>query len=123
MKCTARIVNLSLALVAAAVLAAPAAMAGDIVKCVDSAGHVTLTDQPCDSGALVVRMAPEAERSDAPRAQPQRHVLPVADLRHTAWKRPAATRPATLAGDIATLKEARRALLMLDAKPVLAGLN
>jgi hypothetical protein len=125
MKRTATLLSLM-----AAILAAPVAIAGsDIVKCVDSAGHVTLTDQPCDGGAVVVRMEADAERVERveragePRVQPRRYVLPAADLRHTAWKRPAAARPATLAGDIATLKEARRALLMLDAKPVLAGLN
>lgn len=109
--------------VIATLLAAPAAMAGgDIVKCVDSGGHVTLTDQPCDSGSATVRL----ERQDGPQAEPvtaQRYVLPAVDLRHGAWKRPAVTRPAALAGDVATLKAARQALLMLDAKPVLAGLN
>ena len=44
-----------LSIIAAAVLAAPA-LAGEIVKCVDSDGHVTLTDQPCASGSATVRM-------------------------------------------------------------------
>jgi hypothetical protein len=105
-----------LSMVAAVVLAAPAAMAGnDIVKCVDASGHVTLTDQPCAAGAATVRL-----EQDSP---PQRHVLPAAELRHEAWKRPAAGRPAQLSRDVATLKAARRTLLLQDAKPRLAGLN
>ena len=46
-----------MSMIAAMVLAAPAAMAGnDIVKCVDGGGHVTLTDQPCGAGASTVRL-------------------------------------------------------------------
>jgi hypothetical protein len=119
MKLTARL----LSMIAAAVLAAPAAMAGsDIVKCVDAAGHVTLTDQPCDGGAVTVRLEPGAAQN-AEQATPRRYVLPAVDLRHAAWKRPAVARPAPLSRDVATLKAARQTLLMLDAKPVLAGLN
>jgi hypothetical protein len=101
--------------IAAAVLAAPAAMAGgsDIVKCVDSSGHVTLTDQPCAAGATTVRLD-----QDTP---PQRHVLPAEDLRHETWKRPAVARPAPLSRDVATLKAARRTLMLQDARPRLAG--
>jgi hypothetical protein len=103
--------------IAAAVLAAPAVMAGgnDIVKCVDSSGHVTLTDQPCEAGAATVRLDQDSA--------PQRHVLPAADLRHETWKRPAVARPAPLSRDVATLKAARRMLMLQDAKPRLAGLN
>ncbi|QNB00532.1 DUF4124 domain-containing protein [Massilia sp. Se16.2.3] len=47
--------QLSLAL--AALAAAPAALAGsDILKCVDRAGHVTLTDQPCESNARASKL-------------------------------------------------------------------
>jgi hypothetical protein len=102
--------------IAGAVLAAPAAMAAggnDIVKCVDSSGHVTLTDQPCEAGATTVRLDQDSA--------PQRHVLPAADLRHEAWKRPAAARPAPLSRDVATLKAARRMLMLQDARPRLAG--
>lgn len=119
MKRSARLMSM----IAAAVLAAPAAMAGsDIVKCVDSSGHVTLTDQPCDGGAVTVRLEQGASQN-ADQATPRRYVLPAVDLRHDAWKRPAVERPAALSRDVATLKAARRTLLMLDAKPVLAGLN
>lgn len=51
--------QLSLILIAAA--AAPGALAGpDILKCVDSAGHVTLTDQPCPKGSRVTLVIPDA---------------------------------------------------------------
>ena len=129
---------------AAAILAAPAAMAGsDIVKCVDGGGHVTLTDQPCPSGSSGVRLStgvgadgsaaqggsgtagstgssdPEPVTASAT-PTPQRHVLPAADLRHASWKQPAA-RPAPLAADVATLKAARRMLLQETQRPKLAA--
>jgi hypothetical protein len=103
-----------LSIIAAAVLAAPA-LAGEIVKCVDSNGHVTLTDQPCASGSASVPVS-----RDTP---PQRHVLPAAELPRVVWKKPNLTAPAKLARDIATLKEARRMLMLQDARPRLAGLN
>jgi hypothetical protein len=119
MKRTARLLSMIAGIAIAAPAAAPFAVAGEIVKCVDSSGHVTLTDQPCDSGALSVRL----EQGMEPGAMPQRHVLPAADLRHEAWKRPAVARPAPLSRDVATLKAARRSLLLQDARPALAGLN
>ena len=51
------------------------------------------------------------------------HVLPAADLPRVAWKKPNLTAPVKLARDIATLKEARRMLMLQDARPRLAGLN
>ena len=53
----------------AALAAAPAALAGsEILKCVDRAGNVTLTDQPCESGARATRMVSTA--ASAPAAAP-----------------------------------------------------
>lgn len=139
----------SVSLLLAALLAAPAAMAGgEIVKCVDTAGHVTFTDQPCAAGSASTRLAqdgsaayggsgasgatgssgpdlapPVAASASAPAPTVQRYVLPQADLRHADWKRPAA-RPATLALDVATLKEARRMQLSQDApRQHLAGIQ
>jgi len=106
-----------LSIIAAAVLAAPA-LAGEIVKCVDSDGHVTLTDQPCASGSASV---PLARDTGAPVRE--RHVLPAADLPRVAWKKPNLAAPVKLARDVATLKEARRMLMLQDARPRLAGLN
>lgn len=126
------------------------AQAGDIVKCVDGGGHATFTDQPCPAGstgrvlsvdsagsgaqggsgltASTGSSAPESAVATVaamtPAAPPQRHVLPAADLRHDAWKRPAGARPATLARDVATLKAARRMLLQQEgARASLAGIQ
>lgn len=105
-----------LSMIAAAVLAGPA-LAGEIVKCVDSNGHVTLTDQPCASGSVSTPVSRDAG------PLPQRHVLPAGELPRVAWKRPNLAAPVKLARDIATLKEARRMLMLQDARPRLAGLN
>jgi hypothetical protein len=100
-----------------AAVAAPVAMAGnDIVKCVDASGHVTLTDQPCDTGSATVKLSSETPL-------PQRHFVTPAELRHEAWKRPPVVRPAALSRDVATLKAARRMMMLQETKPRLAGLN
>jgi hypothetical protein len=109
-----------LSMIAAAALSAsiaPAAMAGnEIVKCVDASGHVTLTDQPCEAGNTTVRLSAETPL-------PQRHVVTPAELRHDGWRRPQAARPATLSRDVATLKAARRTLMLQEARPSLARLD
>jgi hypothetical protein len=98
-------------------LATPAAMAGnEIVKCIDASGHITLTDQPCEAGNTTVKLSSETPL-------PQRHVVAPAELRREGWKRPQAVRPAPLSRDVATLKEARRTLMLNEARPRLAGLN
>jgi len=97
-------------------MAAPALAGNEIVKCVDASGHVTLTDQPCEAGAATVKLSAETPL-------PQHHVVTPAELRHDGWKRPQAARPATLSRDIATLKEARRMLMLQETRPRLAGLN
>jgi hypothetical protein len=98
-------------------LVAPAAMAGnEIVKCIDASGHITLTDQPCAAGNTTVKLSSETPL-------PQRHVVTPAELRHEGWKRPQVVRPAPLSRDVATLKEARRTLMLSEARPRLAGLN
>jgi hypothetical protein len=106
-----------LSMIAAALLAAPA-LAGEIVKCVDSDGHVTLTDQPCASGSASVPLA-----RDTGVPERERHVLPAAELPRVAWKKPNLAAPVKLARDVATLKEARRMLMLQNARPRLAGLN
>jgi hypothetical protein len=111
-------------------MAAPAAMAGnEIVKCIDTSGHVTLTDQPCEAGTATVRLSTEnaqtaqTAQTAEPAAPAQRHVLPAAQLRHEAWKRPQVVRAAPLSRDVATLKAARRMLMLQESRPRLAGLN
>ena len=116
MKCSITLIQ-ACAAMAISAAAAPAAMAGDIVKCVAADGHVTLTDQPCSSGASTVPL--EQDKAVAPVVQ--RHVLPAAALRQGAWKRPDLSRPVPLTRDVATLKAARRTLMMQDAKPSLAA--
>jgi len=101
-------------------VAAPALAGNEIVKCVDASGHVTLTDQPCEAGAAMVKLS---SANLEPQRLPQRHVVTPAELRHDGWKRPQAARPATLSRDIATLKEARRMLMLQETRPRLAGLN
>jgi hypothetical protein len=110
-----------MSMIAAAALSAavaPAALAGnDIVKCVDASGHITLTDQPCESGASTVKLSGETP------LPPQRQVRASAELRQAAWKPAQVVRPAPLSRDIATLKEARRTLMLSETRPRLAGLN
>lgn len=136
-----RALSLAGLLAAAALSLSSAAQAGEVLKCVDGAGRATFTDQPCPSGSSSQRLAADGaqggagltaatgssgpEDDVAPVAPvPQRHVLPAADLRHDAWKRPVGARPAALAGDIATLKAARRIQLLQDApRASLAGIN
>jgi hypothetical protein len=103
-----------------AAVAAPAATAGnEIVKCVDAGGQVTLTDQPCEAGTATVRIRNET----TPSASVERHVLPAAQLRHEAWKRPPVVRATPLSRDVATLKAARRMMMLQETRPRLAGLN
>ncbi|MFC5462156.1 DUF4124 domain-containing protein [Massilia niabensis] len=121
-------------LILAALAATPAALAGsEILKCVDSAGHVTLTDQPCDSGSRATRLvvvaspavlssepaAPSSEPSAQP-AQPQavavqRYEAPPAILRQQNWRPRMPNRDRPLARDVATLKAARAQLMLSDA--------
>ena len=127
-----------LSFVFAAIAAAPAALAGsDILKCVDGAGHVTLTDQPCESGARATRLASAAtpeSASDTPaagsEAQPvtvQRYEAPPALVHQQTWRARVPNRDRALARDVATLKAARAQLLLSDAvrpsRPRLAGIQ
>lgn len=121
-----------LSILVATMLAVPA-VAGEIVKCVDTSGHVTLTDQACEAGNTRVRLA-----SDSDDVAPQHHTVAPASLR-AVWKRPpavggaaagyagngggASLAPVRLSLDVATLKAAHRSMLMQDAKPRLANLD
>jgi hypothetical protein len=139
-----RTMKRTISLILAGLLAVPAmSMAGDVLKCVDTAGRVTLTDRPCESGSSSTRLEQDgsaayggsgstgssgASEPELPLAASaparQRYVLPAADLRQAAWKRSAADRPAALARDIATLKEARRMQLIQETpRHSLAGIN
>lgn len=116
-----------LSLMLAALAVTPAALAGsEILKCVDSTGHVTLTDRPCEGGSHGTRLAssaaPEivAAEPSTPGTQPQastvqRYVAPQPMLRHQDWRPRVPNRDRPLARDIATLKAARAQLMMSDA--------
>ena len=126
----------TLRLTLAALAAAPAALAGsEILKCVDGAGNVTLTDQPCESGARATRMtlaspspsgSPAAQDADPAivDATPAADAHPMAVQRFAAsprmqqqhdWRPRMPPRDRPLARDVATLKAARAQLLLSDA--------
>lgn len=105
----------------AAIVAAPAAMAGtDIKKCVDAAGRVTLTDQPCPAGARAATLSiqsslPPAVTAAQLRSLPaERYVAPPARLQNGKWRPPQARPRVPLSRDVATLKAARAQQLLLD---------
>jgi hypothetical protein len=117
MKSPVKLLSMIAAAALSAAVALPSAMAGnEIVKCVDASGHVTLTDQPCEAGSATVRLSSETPL-------PQRKVVTPAELRHDGWKRPQVVRPAPLSRDVATLKAARRMMMLQETRPRLAGLN
>ena len=120
MKSPVKLLSMFAAAALSASMAAPALAGNEIVKCIDAGGHVTLTDQPCESGATMVKLS---GANLEPQPLPQRHLVTPAELRHDGWKRPQAARPASLSRDIATLKEARRMLMLQETRPRLAGLN
>jgi len=123
-----------LTLMCAALAAMPAALAGsEILKCVDGAGHVTLTDQPCESGSQATRLVSNAAPEPATgvtETRPlavQRYEAPPAMHRQQAWRPQVAQRDRPLARDVATLKAARAQLLLIDserhARPSLATIQ
>ena len=136
-----------LALLAVTTMAAPVAFSEtSIVKCVDDAGRVTLTDRPCEAGATTVRMAGEPANDGVTRvhAHPlaaEANVLPLprvsqresqsmsqrASPRISQRIRVPMTRVAArpLASDIATLKAARAQFMLSDVRstPALARLD
>jgi len=120
-----------LCLLATTMMAAPVAFSEtSIIKCVDDAGRVTLTDRPCETGATTVRMASEPANDGMTRIHTRpvvadAGVLPpprTSQRIHVPIARVAA-RP--LASDIATLKAARAQFVLSDVRstPALAGLD
>jgi hypothetical protein len=126
-----------------AMFAASAAFAGgDIVKCVDQDGKVTLTENQCSEGVqtvLVTGDAPAPGADTAPaettsaaapaaRRAVQRVAYTPAAIQHDSWTAPKSMgRP--LARDVETLKAARLSMKVLDEASTtsrqqrLAGLN
>ena len=111
---------LSIALTGAAIAlgTAPAFAGGDIVKCVDADGRVTITDHQCGSGVAKVlvagsdNVAEQAPLVKAPKSATQRLAQPTV-VEHDNWVDP---RPHSkmLARDAATLRAARTSLQVLD---------
>lgn len=102
-------------------VALPAAHAGGAIsKCVDGAGRVTLTDQPCDAYTVtsaVVVPATQADQANPPAgvSAPARSTA----LRQARWApaAPLQAPHAAFSGDMVTMKQARVALLLQDAAP------
>jgi hypothetical protein len=121
-----------LSLIIAALAAAPAALAGgQVIKCVAPDGQVTLTDQPCSDGAAAVKLesetGPQEPAPPRPALQPALQHFPAQRTMppRTALSRPVARR-AALPRDVATLKEARAQLMLMDGRgqhPRLATLD
>lgn len=93
----------------------------EVLKCTDDAGRVTLTDQPCKdaAGQVVLALAADASATaEPPPASNTAHyrlasLPPSPQLRAAPYTEVRAPGRA-LAGDVATLKEARRTLMLLD---------
>jgi hypothetical protein len=126
-----------LSLVLASLAAAPAAWCGpDIMKCVDKAGHITLTDQPCAPGTTAERVLVQegysgtagstgagGDEQAAPAAPAVEHFRAPAQPR---WRPKTGPAKAPMTRDAATLKAARAQLLLQDGKArqgALATLN
>jgi len=93
---------------------------GAINKCVDGAGRITLTDQACDANTVTSSIAvpgsDDAIGGSAPVLASQR-ALPVRQARWVPAAPPVAAPHAPLAGDMATMKQARMQMMMQDAAP------
>lgn len=91
-----------------------------LVKCVEANGKLTLTNEPCEAGALAVPIAGLHTSASAAGASAERAQQPVPMMlaargqeRYTTWARnPAATPKHSL--DVATLQEARMNLQKAD---------
>lgn len=96
----------------------------EVIKCTDESGHVTLTDQPCKGEeAQVVLSAATTAATTVDEAVPaaggtDRYQLtnlpPSTRLRAAPYTQVQAP-GRSLARDVATLKEARRTLMLLDS--------
>jgi len=92
---------------------------GAINKCIDGAGRITLTDQACDAGTVSSSVAVPGSDDGTAASMPVASPRPV-PLRQTRWAPgalPAAAPHAPLAGDMATMKQARVQMMLQDAAP------
>lgn len=125
MRTPTRLIAFSLVFHLGALLASSAMAAPPLLKCVDTAGRVTLTDHPCPDGSQQLNMLDAsgrpvvAEHFIATAAEIPRGPLP---------KRPppSANPLARPSPDVATLKAARMAMQLGDSmhqQQKVAGLN
>lgn len=102
------------------IVTAPVHAGGAISKCVDAAGRVTLTDQPCGAGTVTSSVAVpgtgDAPATSSPSANTLQTVMLPAPVRR-ARAMPAAALRAPLSGDMATLRQARIQMLLQDNAP------
>ena len=103
----------------------------EVIKCTDESGHVTLTDQPCPGQAAQVVLSAASAPAPAPAAavtvdeavpavsngatRYQLTNLPPSPRLRTAPYTQVQAPGRSLARDVATLKEARRTLMLLDS--------
>lgn len=105
----------------------------EVIKCTDESGHVTLTDQPCKGEAAQVVLSAAAAPAPAPEVTMDEAAPAVSSgaTRYQLTNLPPSPRlrarlraapytqvqapGRTLARDVATLKEARRTLMLLDS--------
>jgi hypothetical protein len=120
-------------LVAAATCATPVVLADSvIVKCIDGAGRVTLTDQQCEAGSATVRMASMPSNDGVTQVAPyplvshEANLPPARELQRRALPlRGAHAVAKPMEGDVATLKAARAQFLLDDtgSRQTLANLD
>lgn len=97
---------------------------GAINKCIDAAGRITLTDQACDAQTVSSSVAvpgtgdgsASTSTSTSQVATTQR-VLPLRQVRWAPAAAPTFAPHAPLAGDMATMKQARIQMMLQDAAP------
>lgn len=103
-----------------AAILAPAQAGSAINRCVDGAGRVTLTDQPCDARTVSSTIAVPGTQDTEPTQPATVYGNPASPVRSNPARwlpagapavTPAMTRYAALAGDMATLKQARARML------------
>ena len=102
----------------------PARAGSTINKCVDRAGQVTLTDQPCDANTVSSTVAVPGVAATAQDLRASADDIPQtgrnAPPRVPRWTPAPAVSPtahAALSGDMATLKQARLKMLLQDGAP------
>ncbi len=107
-------------LLVTSLILAPFCHAGtEIVKCVGANGRVTLTDQPCQGGErseIVLPGSPAGNEDSALAPLPAQGAAPAQQMAREHQSAPARLDPPgrSLARDVATLKAARRTMLLMD---------